>query len=60
MTIFGYTLIKKNELDKLLIEYNDVKIDNHRLSMEVSDLKIDLRTAQMLLDIETQNTRMHR
>jgi len=60
MTIFGYTLIKKNELDKLLIEYNDVKIDNHRLSMEVSDLKIDLRTAQILLDIELQNTRMHR
>ena len=56
MEIFGYGIIKSKKLEKVIIENTSLKTDVRTLKEEIQQLQIDLKTVQMLWDIEQNNT----
>ncbi len=60
MKIFGYEIVKTEKLDKLVIDMETYKNENIILKEEKGQLEVDLKTVQMLWDIEANNNTINK
>jgi len=56
MKIFGYEFIDSKKLDKLISDNVELKSEVRTIKEVNHQLKVDLKTVQMLWDIESNNT----
>ena len=56
MKIFGYEFIDSKKLDKLISDNVELKSEVRTIKEVNDQLQVDLKTVQMLWDIESNNT----